>query len=217
MKTVFLLLMAVSTLISSFAMAEELSLRDADKALLKKVADLPFGMSEAGVRAQFPDLGPSEMSYKHDPLSRAHTKVRMVGLEWTLSFEFDDGKLWLSTVQSSKPRRPNITNKELSAFLPQSKFRALGKRFAAYFASKHGETVELYVPNVDCPAGDPYGLRHQWYVGDKAIAVDFSVNSSYMGIQVYFSGREKWKAMHAEEPLRLAPIHLIEEAARDAK
>jgi hypothetical protein len=53
-------------------------------------------------------------------------------------------------------------------------------------------------------------------VGEKAIAVDFSVNSSYMSIQLYFSGRERWKGMHAEAPLEPASKQLIEEAARDA-
>jgi hypothetical protein len=216
MKIVRLLLMAASMLISSFAMAEDLSLEDADKALLEKVASLPVGMSEAEVRAQFPDLGPSEKTSKHDPIARAFTEVSMAGLKWSLSFEFDEGKLRLSTVQVSALKTPHLKSKDEPAFLPQSKFRAFGKRFAAYFASLHGDTVELYVPNVDCPAGNPYGLRHQWYVGEKAIAVDFSVNSSYMSIRLCFSGRERWKGMHAEAPLEPAPKQLIEEAARDA-
>lgn len=209
-------LAAVLALFVVSAIAEEQSLKDADKALLEKVAGLPFGMSEAEVRAQFPDLGPSEKASKYDPLARAHANVSMAGLKWTLSFEFDEGKLWLSTLQIGALRRPGLKSEEGPEFLSQSKFRTLGKRFAAYFASKYGETAELYVPNDDCPAGNPFGLRHQWYVGEKATAVDFSVNSSYMSIQLYFSGREKWKAMYAEEPLRSASKQLIERAARDA-
>lgn len=214
-----MLLMAVSTLLSSFAMAEELSLKDADKALLDKLAAIQPGTSEAEIRAQFPDLGPSEKNTKHEPIARAHSKVSLAGLEWHLRFEFSEGVMLGADLFFSASRRPVTHPKETPPHVPQSKVRALSRQIAAYFTSRHGETTELYLPNLDCPAGDPFGLRKQWKVSDKVIAVDFTVNSSYSDIQIHFSekGRleQMMKALY-DKPLEPAPKHLIEEAAQDA-
>lgn len=219
MRTVLLLLMAVSKLLSSFAMAEELSLKDADKALLEKVAAIQPGMSEAEIRAQFPDLGPSEKRAKYEPIARAHSKVSLAGLEWYLSFTFDEGRMAEADLFLSASRRPVGHSKESPPHVPQSKVRALSRQIAAYFTSRHGETTELYLPNVDCPAGDPFGLRKQWNVGDKVIAVDFTVNSSYSDIQIHFAEKAKWDQTMKDaygKPLEPASKRSIDRAAQDA-
>jgi hypothetical protein len=219
MKIVRLLLMAVSMLISSFAMAEDLSLEDADRALLGKLAAIQPGMSEAEIRVQFPDLGASEKCAKYEPIARALSKVSLAGLEWHLSFTFDEGRMAEADLFFSASRRPVGHSKESPPHVPQSKVRALSRQIASYFTSRHGETTELYLPDLDCPAGDPFGLRKQWNVGEKLIAVDFAVNRSYSAIHVHFADKAKWDQTMKDDygkPLEPAPKHLIKEAARDA-
>jgi hypothetical protein len=212
-------LAAVLALFVVSALADYLSLQKPDQALLDKLAAIQPGMSETEVRTQFPDLGPSEKRAKHEPIARAHSKVSLAGLEWYLSFTFDEGRMAEADLFFSASRRPVGHSKESPPHVPQSKVRALSRQIAAYFASRHGETTELYLPNLDCPAGDPFGLRKQWNVGDKVIAVDFTVNSSYSDIQIYFADKAKWHQTMKDaygKPLEPAPKHVIEEAARDA-
>jgi hypothetical protein len=201
------------------ALADDLSLQRPDKAFLDNLAAIQPGMSEAEIRVQFPDLGPSEKHAKYEPIARAHSKVSLAGLEWYLSFTFDEGRMAEADLFFSASRRPVTHPKETPPHVPQSKVRALSRQIAAYFASRHGKTAELYLPNVDCPAGDPFGLRKQWNVGDKVIAVDFTVNSSYSDIQIHFAEKAKWDQTMKDaygKPLEPASKRSIDRAAQDA-
>lgn len=212
-------LAAVLALFVVSALADDLSLQKPDKALLDKLAAIQPGMSEAEIRAQFPDLGPSKKNTKHEPIARALGKVSLAGLEWHIRFEFSEGVMAEADLFLSASRRPVGHSKESPPHVPQSKVRALSRQIAAYFASRHGETTELYLPNLDCPAGDPFGLRKQWKVGEKVIAVDFTVNSSYSDIQIHFAEKAKWDQTMKDaygKPLEPASKRSIDRAAQDA-
>lgn len=65
---------------------------------------------------------------------------------------------------------------------------------AAWFQSRIGRVTERYVPNTDCPAGNPFGLRHTWLTKNRAVVLDFSKNSSYSTLVLTLADWNTWTA-----------------------
>ena len=98
--------------------------------------------------------------------------------------------------------------------------RAIGLLIAAHYASKFGKVSEGYVPNLDCPAGNPFGLRQQWRLKNSALAVEFSKNSSTSSLEILLADWTAWdkeeRATYGSEnswPLKPATQKLLLEAS----
>lgn len=82
--------------------------------------------------------------------------------------------------------------------LPRHEVRAIDLLIASHFASKYSEVVEGYVPNLDCPAGNPFGLRHAWRVGDESLTAEFFKVSSSSSLQIEIADWKTWEKEQQE-------------------
>jgi hypothetical protein len=127
-----------------------------------------------------------------------------------------DGRVQKAVLYAAAGKEPDP--KSTGQIIPQYKVRAIGLLIASHYASKFGKVSDCYVPNTDCPAGNPFGLRQQWHLKDLALAVEFSKNSSTSSVQISLAD---WTAWNKEDravyetswPLEPAPKHLLLEAS----
>ena len=159
------------------------------------------------------------VSYKDEDtrkLTAATSTFRLAGMEWQGLISLVDGKVEKAELHASawKQTHQNATFQ----VIPQHQVRAIGLLISAHYASKFGKVSDCYVPNTDCPAGNPFGLRQQWHLKDLALAVEFSKNSSMSSVQISLA---EWTAWNKENrvayenswPLKPAPQHLLLEVS----
>ena len=185
---------------------------------LDNVRALNIGMSENELRTRFPDLGvlkKPENRNDHRELLADFPVFKLAGLEWSGYAEFAGGKLVRVSLGAGAYSEPT-ENERLA--IPRHHVRKAGLLIAAHFQHSIGEVTERYVPNVDCPAGNPYGLRHTWRTKGKALLVEFGKVSSHSSVMIELadwveSQREQKELYESAWPLKPAPRALLREVA----
>lgn len=127
-----------------------------------------------------------------------------------------DGKLREAKLYASAWKVPSP--KETTQSVPQHKVRAIELLIATHYISEFGKVTEKYVPNIDCPAGDPFGLRHQWHRKDAVLSVEFAKNASMSQVEILIADWTNWekrqRECYSEWPLTPAPRHVLIEVGR---
>lgn len=188
--------------------------------LLDDFAALKPGMTEAELRQRLPELS---ASYKEKPrplLTFAATSMfQLAGMQWHGIITFADGRLLQADLHASawKVFHPKLSGQAL----PQHEVRAIGLLIATHYTSKFGKVPEGYVPNMDCPAGNPFGLRHSWHFDNTALAIEFFKVSSTSSLNISISDWAVWEKEQQEVygsegswPLKPVSKELLLEASR---
>ncbi len=165
--------------------------------LLNEFAALKPGITEEELRQRLPELSVSSKPEPKAEVITAETSTfHLAGLEWQGIFYIAEGKfrnavLCASASYQSYPGKKSQT-------LPRHEVRAIGLLITSHFASKYGKVVEGYVPNLDCPAGNPFGLRHSWRIGDESLTVEFFKVSSSSSLQIEIADWKTWEKEQQE-------------------
>ena len=192
-------------------------------ALLDKIRGLTIGMSEEEFRKLFPDLGPLE-KYKSGGEANVFAgklpDLTLAGLKWRGHAEFTEGKLVRVRLYTFVSY-PEYKGSDEQTF-PRHEVRKVGLLIAAHYQHRIGEVTERYAPNRDCPAGNPFGLRHAWRTRGKELSVEFFKNASQSSLEIALSDWLKSQREQKEEyehvwPLKPAPRALLREMSRPQK
>ena len=184
--------------------------------LLDDFLELKPGLSEDELRQRMPDLSDSYTDKDTRKLTAATSTFRLAGIEWRGRISMVDSKVEKAELHASA--RKEAYPKVGEQVLPQHQVRAIGLLISAHYTTKFGKVSECYVPNIDCPAGNPFGLRQQWHLKDLALAVEFSKNSSMSSLQISLADWTAWNKENREAyenswPLKPAPKHLLLEVS----
>jgi hypothetical protein len=185
--------------------------------LLDDFAALKPGMPEEELRQRLPELS---ASYKEKPrplLTFAATSMfQLAGMQWHGIITFADGRLLQADLHASawKVFHPKLTGQAI----PLHKVRAIELLVTTHYISKFGKVTEKYVPNTDCPAGNPFGLRHQWHRKDTVLSVEFAKNASMSWVEILIADWAPWEKEQREYdrewPLTPTPKHLLLEVSK---
>jgi hypothetical protein len=195
------------------------ALSKAEVEFLDNLRKVRIGMSEDELRQIFPDLG---VFRKPDGRSEQQQLVSdfpcftLAALEWSGSAEFATGKLVRVSLYASGVYPEYADGKRQS--VPRHNVRKAGLLIAARFQRDIGNVTERYVPNVDCPSGNPYGLRHTWRAKGKALLVEFHKDASSSSVTIILadwveSQREQKESPDGGWPLKPVPRALLREVA----
>jgi hypothetical protein len=197
--------------------AEVSALRADEVQILRDFLSLMPGMSEADVRRLFPNLGTAQVPQDRGAvIALSLPEFTFSGLKWSGRFRLVEGKLtgarlWASALY------PGIKSTEWQT-APREDVRAAGLRMAAWFQRRIGKVTERYVPDLDCPGGNPYGLRHTWLTRRRAVALEFHKNASMSSLTLSLADWSAWnleqKANYSGWPLKPALPEHLREAAR---
>jgi hypothetical protein len=186
---------------------------------LDEFLELKPGMTEGELRERLPELGSSYMNKSTHHVTVETSRFRLAGMEWGGYITLVEGRVQKAVLHASawKEAHPKIREQ----VMPQYEVRAIGLLIAAHYANKFGKVSEGYVPNTDCPAGNPFGLRQRWHVKDAALVVEFNKNSSTSSLEILLA---EWTAWEKEErefygtenswPLKPAPKALLLEVSK---
>ncbi|MCF7784721.1 MAG: hypothetical protein K9N47_01295 [Prosthecobacter sp.] len=182
--------------------------------LLDDFLDLKPGLTEEELRERVQELSLSHMDKSAGKLTLATSTFRLAGVEWSGRLTLVHGKLQEAELQAFawKERYP----KTAEQVVPQYQMRGIGLLVAAHYTAKFGKVSEGYVPNIDCPAGNPFGLRQEWRLKDSALAVEFAKNSSTSSVRISLMDWTAWdkeqRETYSDWPLDPAPQRLLIEA-----
>ena len=195
------------------------ALSESDIHFLARVLTLTPGMSEADLRTLFPKLGSDRAQEDQSPgVILDLPEFSLAGLKWVGRFRMTEGNLsdfhlyasaWYPLYRHVEPKRQAV---------PREEVRAAGLAIAAWFQQRIGRVTERYVPNMDCPAGNPFGLRHTWLTRGRAVAVEFRKNASMSNLELSLADWSTWnqnqKQAYSESwPLKPARPENLREAA----
>ena len=76
--------------------------------------------------------------------------------------------------------------------MPREDARAAELEIAAWFQQRIGTVTERYVPNQDCPAGNPFGLRHTWLTRRRAVALQFEKSPASTVLLLTLADWKRW-------------------------
>ncbi len=185
---------------------------------LDEFLELKPGLTEDELRQRLPELSVSYKDKDTRKLTVATSTFRLAGMEWRGRISLVDGKVEKAELHASALKETYAKVGE--QVIPQYEVRAIGLLIAAHYASKFGKVSDCYVPNLDCPAGNPFGLRQQWHLKDLALAVEFYKNSSRSSLQISLADWTVWDKEERETygsenswPLKPAPQKLLLEAS----
>ncbi len=187
---------------------------------LDSLRAVKIGIGEDELRQRFPDLGALR---KPDSPGQQHLmfadfpQFTLAGLEWHGSAEFATGKLVRVSVYASARDSEYPGAKTL--ILPRHEVRKAGLLIAAHFQRRIGSVTERFVPNLDCPSGNPCRLRHTWRTKERELFVEFFTVSSHTSVTVSLadweeSRREQKELYESSWPLKPAPRALLREVAQ---
>jgi hypothetical protein len=153
------------------------------RALFDAFAKVRPGMTVEQVRARYPDLTDpiqSVDSFARTCMMSESPNVRIAGEEWSIQFFFSDGKLYGA-------RFATISHEDREKRISRADARILKRTVMRHFANQHGAQPEMYVPLLECPAGNPYSLRKSWSWRTHILAVDFDgyANSGTVSVQIW--------------------------------
>ena len=186
---------------------------------LDSLRAVKIGIGEDELRQRFPKLGalqkPKDRDHP-DLMFADFPNLTLAGLDWSGSAEFVSGKLVRVSLYASVSY-PVYADKQRQS-LPRHEVRKAELLIVAHFQRRIGNVAERFVPNLDCPAGNPYGLRHTWRTKGKALLIEFSKNASqsYVSIELadwYESQREQQELYRGEWPLQPASRAELREVA----
>jgi len=198
--------------------AAKTRLSEGDVRFLSRILTVSPGMIEADLRARFPDLGTARTPHDQGPgIGLELPEFPLGGLKWRSEFRLRDGKVSEVHLRASA-FYPGIRIREEQT-APREEVRATGLRLAEWFQNRIGKVTERFVPNYDCPAGNPFGLRHTWLTRRRAVAVEFGKNASMSTLEISLAdwstwNREQKKTHDSSWPLQPPrPEHLREAAS----
>lgn len=193
MKYVALILFFLSSVCNG---AEKLS--SEDKLFLKRFDSLRPGMSEQQVRDIFPEMGAlskekKEISSPREVMASSFTPQEQTTEVFNVKVEFYDGKLsgvhaFSGFSSADEPKR------QIDERVFEKKARRLKRLVNSHFENLYGKTQELWVPNLDCPGGNPIGLRKMWKMKDRIVSVEFAKNSSNASVDITLWEKMEWLA-----------------------
>lgn len=191
----WIIIFSVSTSLCQTAPEKHLS--QAEIQLLDKIARLTPGVSEKEVRAEFPELGEkNKPTAGHDGSLVCEQKFTLTGLEWSAYFYFADDVFKQAVFHASAPSKNY--GKETVRAVPKHEMRDKGLQIASHYQKRHGQVAELYVPNLDCPAGNPFGLLRIWQIENKALSIEFFKVSSNSSLTITLSDWMEWQQEQKE-------------------
>lgn len=186
--------------------------------LLDDFLELKPGLTEDEMRQRLPELSVSYKDKDTRKQTAATSTFRLAGMVWQGRISLVDGRVEKTELHASAWKEPYPKATEL--VIPQHEVRAIGLLISAHYASKFGKVSDCYVPNTDCPAGNPFGLRQQWRLKNSALAVEFSKNSSMSSLEILLADWTAWDKEQRETyghenswPLKPAPAKLLLEAS----
>lgn len=169
-----------------------------DKQFLKRLDLLRPGMSEQQVRGIFPEIRTLDISRKsteppREVATATFTPREVTTEKFDVRVEFYDGKLsgvcaFTGFSSADEPKRP------IDERVFEKKARRLKRLLNRHYENLYGKTRELWVPNLDCPGGNPIGLRKAWTMKDRIVSVEFAKNSSSASVDITLWEKKEWIA-----------------------
>lgn len=179
--------------------AEKASFSSEDRQFLKRLDSLRPGMTEEKVRHMFPEMGELKNSRKSESkpprevMAATFTPREVTTEKFDVRVEFYGGRLsgvraFTGFSSADEPKRP------IDEHVFEKKARRLKRLLNRHYENLYGKTRELWVPNLDCPGGNPIGLRKAWTMKDRIVSVEFAKNSSSASVDITLWEKKEWIA-----------------------